>query len=48
MLPRVWSGKSAWHTQDWKSALYALLAAVFSVPVFAAIAVLLSPIACRR
>jgi urea transporter len=28
----------------WKSALYALLAAVFSVPVFAAIAVLLSPI----
>jgi urea transporter len=28
----------------WKSALYALLAAVFSVPAFAAIAVLLSPI----
>jgi urea transporter len=28
----------------WKSALYALLAAAFSVPVFAAIAVLLSPI----
>jgi urea transporter len=28
----------------WKSTLYALLAAVFSVPVFAAIAVLLSPI----
>jgi urea transporter len=28
----------------WKSALYALLAVVFSVPVFAAIAVLLSPI----
>jgi urea transporter len=28
----------------WKSAVYALLAAVFSVPVFAAIAVLLSPI----
>jgi urea transporter len=28
----------------WKSALYALLAAVFSVPAFAAIAVLLAPI----
>jgi urea transporter len=28
----------------WRSAVYALLAAVFSVPVFAAIAVLLSPI----
>jgi urea transporter len=28
----------------WKSAVYALLAAVFSVPVFAAIAVLVSPI----
>jgi urea transporter len=28
----------------WKSAIYALLAVVFSVPVFAAIAVLLSPI----
>jgi urea transporter len=28
----------------WKSALYALLAAMFSVPAFAAIAVLLSPI----
>jgi urea transporter len=28
----------------WKSAIYALLAAMFSVPVFAAIAVLLSPI----
>jgi urea transporter len=28
----------------WKSAIYALLAAMFSVPAFAAIAVLLAPI----
>jgi urea transporter len=33
-----------WFVLTWKSALYALLAVVVSVPVFAAIAVLLSPI----